>query len=160
MAHLVPHSRQNNDSNQYQNGSNRPTSAYSPAPPRINSPAHAPHIPQRPTSEYVPPPIYPSSYSSSLPNARPYSQPPTDQFGGLSLGSDASRYSNEYRRNVESGNGGSRPPEWDRSQTQLQDAHHQPRADSGSRHTEYRPGNASVGQSVSDLGDGGILGLD
>lgn len=98
MAHLVPHARRY-DSGQYPNQPSRPSSSYHPGPPRSSSPA--PYIPQRPTSDYVAPPLHPSSYSSATP--RPYSQPPTDQLGSLSLGGDASRNWQQHGQNGQAG---------------------------------------------------------
>lgn len=104
MANLVPHARRYNPPGAYPNSTaDRPSSSYNPAPPQ------APHVPQRPTSAYTPPPFYPST-SSNSPQA--YAQPPINQLNGLSLDSDASRYSDEYRRNVASssnGGGGGQP---------------------------------------------------
>lgn len=140
MAHLVPHARRYNTSEIAQNSSARPSSSYNPAPPQA-----PPLVPQRPTSAYVPPPVYntASSYSSSsTPTSRPYSQPPIEQFGGLSLNSDASRYSQDYRQNARSrsGNGGPSSGGWGGPQQAQQPQHMD---GSGYAYSE-RPGTASV----------------
>lgn len=112
MAHLVPHARRYDEGNRTGNfnTSDRPSSSYNPtfAPPQ------APHVPQRPISEYVPPPIYHAAphSTSSTSTPHPYSQPPIEQFSGLSVNSDASRYSDEYRRNAGGSSGGVEQPRY------------------------------------------------
>lgn len=102
MAHLVPHARRC-DTGRQADSSSRPSSSYHPGLPKPSSPA--PYIPPRPTSDYIAPSMHYSSQSSS---PRPYSQPPNNQLGSLSLGGDATRDWQHHGQNGQAG-----PSRWE-----------------------------------------------